>query len=348
MLSICTRSRIEDYQFKGDVYEYNNFKKCITPFRFLIDTSKPLVILYGNDLLVTGIATSRRDKVETPIRYSIFYSGDKSKSLFPRFQAALGNDSAKSIGEELDDLLGIKPTTEILNFHIPTEEIFLNCIEAKLPTSSSHTIENFALWSVFCPTDKDVGSLKTFLKAQKSNLPKSGSVEVDGVGKIDLLKLSEKKTEKSQKIGCGKLIFLNICSLLLGILGTKFTETYMHPMEREAKQIPVKMHQDTMSRLLPTGLIVLMEEESAQLPEILRERQLKKVPQYPEIRIMIQQEAQDTKIPVLLVPVASLIENQKISPTTPIPLLCQKGPLVLSLISNKQKQDTQQPVQNQH
>lgn len=327
MLAICTRTRNEDYEFKGDVNAYNNFKERINRFNFLYDTTKPLVMLDEEYLFIAGIATGRKDKVNTIIRYSLFYSGEKSRVLFNRFREALKKDNAKTLGDKLDTLLMLNNELGSLDFNMPDEKAFLRILDTVLPKNSQTQTSDFAIWTTFCPSERSDQAFENFLLSKPNLLPHYGTIEVESLTPQNFSELAQKKTSLPGR-SMVKSAMILLCGMGMGFLCVKLAETYAKPSESEKRplraieiQAQKRMEEHTPQA---TGVIILRENQLTHLPTILKEKNLQQIPCYQEMHLQIPGEAAKE---VILIPVYSPI--QKDQPISKNQILRQEGPIYL-------------------
>ncbi len=193
MFAICTRTKMHDYVFRGDVDEYEAFREKIISCNCFIDTTKPMVLFLEGELFVTGIATSRTDKINTPIRYSIYYKGNNAQDLFVRIKMAFQTNKASSLGNELDSICKINDVDNENPFICPKQLNFIRIVEKFPLTMDGVQVQNFALWTEFCPVEKNKQALDNFVNSKEcKNLPTSGTIEIHGLEPINLERLKKK------------------------------------------------------------------------------------------------------------------------------------------------------------
>ncbi len=178
MLAIITRLKFEDYKVLGDDIKYDKFFDDCKKHELtrLFDTTQKTVLVWKKYIFVTGISTSRKDKVNTPIRYSFLMEVENSSErtkLFFSLKKYLENDN-KELGNNFDNILNINDLCNTLPIKIEKENI-IAAINKNIPSVTikdniPHDAEYY-LWTTFKPL-KDKDELTKFVDSLPRLPPK--------------------------------------------------------------------------------------------------------------------------------------------------------------------------------
>lgn len=180
-LAIQTRFKRSDYEYWGDVGAFKIFEKNFEDCDFhnnLIVTSKPAVLLWYNQLYVTGIQTSRKDEVGRTIRYSFFLESPEASTLFDGIKAELQkeqkNNGTTGLGDNLDKLFKITQESTLPELPQELEEKFFTNILDPLRDKSNENKKK-RIWTTFLPVKDNIENFVNGL-----NIPEGFEIEVEG------------------------------------------------------------------------------------------------------------------------------------------------------------------------
>jgi len=193
-LAISTRFRRNDYKYAGDVSAFEEFKNKYKEHDFhnLIDTTKPVVLLWDEQIYVTGIQTSRKDIINTRIRYSFFLESPEASTLFDCLKAELQKEQKelkepeeqrelKWLGNILDKkLFKFDDWSNALPEQLSEKEKEFVDIIKDLPKTSdgTETLSKRRIWTMFQPVRGGRDEIQNFINGLK--IPEDFEIQIEG------------------------------------------------------------------------------------------------------------------------------------------------------------------------